>query len=249
MPVLALTGALALAGCGGSSSGSTAGRSATGSPAPSPTPSPTPTPLSASAAHALAVAVALQPADLPGYKEDKTSGGNAKAPDASDKAAQACISGSPDGHYLADVTSSDFTKGASPVSQLSVSSETQVVATAEQGSKEFATLQKPETLACLNTALSSALSAQAGGAKFTGSLKRASAATPAGADGAAAFVLDGVIAEQGVTIKLRASLELLLAGRVEVTLNQVTVGAQLLADAERDRLAAVLVTRAHAAQK
>jgi hypothetical protein len=244
--LVALSSGLASAGCGGSS-GSPAASSSTASAALSPTPAPSP--LSAAAAHALAVAAALQTADLPGYKEDKTARGNAKAPDASDKATQACISGSPDGHYLADVTSSDFTKGTSPLSQLNVSSETQVVATAEQGTKEFANLQKPDTLACLNTALSKTFSAQAGGAKFSGTLKRTSAATPTGADGVAAFVIDGVFAQQGVTIKLRAGLELLLVGRAEVALNDVTIGNQLLADTERDRLAAVLATRARAAQR
>jgi hypothetical protein len=201
------------------------------------------------AARALAVAAQLRTEDMPGFKEDKSAAGNAKAPDASDKAAQTCISGSPDGHYLADVTSSDFTKGTSPVSQLNVSSETQVVATAAQGKTEFATLQKPQTLACLNTALGGAITTEAGGAKFSGTLKRISAATPPGADGVAAFIIDGSLTQQGVTIKLQAGLELLLVGRAEASLNDISIGGQLLPDNERDRLAAALVSRARAAQK
>jgi hypothetical protein len=237
--VVAMTG---LAACGGSSSG------APGSSGTAPSPSPSPSPLDAASARHIAVAAQIVAADLPGYKEDKTSAGNAPAPTASDKAAQACISGAAAPKYLADVNSSDFAKGASPIAQLTVSSETQVLASAAQGLAEFKTLQKPETLTCLNKALTATFAAEANGGTFTGKLVRVASTTPPGADGAARFDLDGAFHVQGVSVKLQAGLELILVGRAELTFNEISLGAQRLTDAERDRLATVLVKRAKEAQ-
>jgi hypothetical protein len=237
--LVAMTG---LAACGGSSGG---GLGSSGTAA---SPSPSPSPLDAASAHRIAVAAQIVAADLPGYKEDKSPAGDAPAPTASDKAAQACISGSANPNYLADVKSSDFTKGASPVAQLTVSSETQMIANAAQGVAEFEAVQKPATLDCLNKALTKVFAAEAKGGTFTGKLVRVASTTPPGAVGAARFELDGAFHVQGVTVNLQAGMELLLVGRAEVTLNELSVGGQRLTEAERDRLRTALVKRAKEAQ-
>jgi hypothetical protein len=240
--VAALAVVLAFAAaCAGSS-----GKGATGAPA-STSPSPA-APLDAAAAHRIAVATQLTAADLPGYKEDASAAGDADQPDATDKELQACISGKADPGYLADVTSSDFTKGAGPGSELTVGSETQVVPTAEQGKQEFASLQKPETLACLNTAFNKIFSADAEGGAFKGSLQRASVSTPAGADGAAAFTIAGAYTLQGVTANVQAGLELILVGRAEITLHHFSVGGVSLTSADGARLRDALVKRGKEAQ-
>jgi hypothetical protein len=240
--------AISLAACGGSSKGSSGAAAGTSS-TPTATPTAAPSPLTTQEAHALAVAAQLQTSDLPGYKEDKSGAGNADKPDATDKQLQACISGPATPTYLADVNSSDFSKGSTPLAQVTVSSETQVVPTAEQGQQEFTTLQKPETLTCLNNALTKALSGQAQGATFSGALRRTDAAAPPGADGVQAFVLDGSFAQQGISVKLHAGLELVLVGRAELSLTSFAIGDQSLPDTERDRLMAAVVTRARDAQK
>jgi hypothetical protein len=228
--------------CGGSSGGKA---SADTSSAPSPT-APA---LDAASAHRIAVAAQITAADLPGYKEDASAAGDADAPDATDKEVQACISGVADPTYLADVTSSDFTKSAGPVSQVTLGSETQIVVTTQQGQKEFAALAKPTALTCLNTAFKKIFTAEAGGGAFTGELKRADVSTPPGADKAARFVLDGAFTVQGVTVKLKADFELFLVGRAEITLHDFAIGDLQVPEADRARLRAVLVARGRAAQK
>ncbi|MCU1591169.1 MAG: hypothetical protein JWP11_2425 [Frankiales bacterium] len=240
----ALLAVLVLAGCGGSSNGASGSPGKAGSPSAA-----AEVALDAATAHQIAAATQLKTTDLAGFKEDSSAAGDAKAPDASDKALQACISGTSDAHYLADVKSSAFAKGASPVSQLTVSSETQVVATAKQGRQEFDAIQKPATVACLNSALNKAFAAQAQGGAFTGKLTRVASTKPAGADGEARFALDGAFVAQGLTIKVQAGLELLLVGRAEMSLTTVSLGGQQLADTDRDRLRSALVQRAQEAQR
>jgi len=243
-----------LAGCGGSSddkastSPSTPASSAA-APSASPSPSPAEQPLTAAQALAIAKAVQLRTGDLSGYQEDKSAAGKADTPDAADKEAQACISGPSAAPSLADQVSSDFTRGANPLAQVQVSSETQVVATRAQAMKEFATLKKPETLACLNKAVKKIFTQDAEGGTLSGQLVRIATTTPPGSDGAARFSFQGTFAQQGITVKINAGLDLLLVGRAEITLNDITLGPQALPAAERDRLRSALVTRAQEAQR
>lgn len=233
---------LLIAGCGGSS-GSGSAKAAT-----SPSAAASEAPLTVTDAHAIAVASQVQTADLPGFTEDKKAGGDAKAPDATDKEVQACISGSQGPNYLADVNSSDFTKGAAPT-QLTVSTETQVVATSAQAKHEYDTLLKPETTTCLNAALQKAFTAQAEGGTFEGTLKRVDTTEDYGSDGAARFVLSGAFKAQGVSIQMHVDLDQLIVGRAELTLSALAIGDQPLPSADRDRILKAVVERARAAQK
>jgi hypothetical protein len=238
IPVAAATLAL-LGGCGGSSaSGASSSPSAAASEAA----------LTPAQARTIAVAAQLQASDLPGFAEDKKAAGDAEAPDATEKEVQACVSGTQAPKYLADVNSSDFTKGQVP-SQLQVSSETQVVATKAQATSEFAKLKEPATLTCLNTALKKALSSQAEGGSFTGELKRVESDEEFGSDGAARFVLDGALSAQGITIKMHVDLDQAVVDRAEITVSSLAIGQQGLPAADRDRLIRAVVDRARAAQK
>jgi hypothetical protein len=243
--IIAVALAIGLAGCGGSSGGAAGNRGNSSAASPSPSERP----LDAATAHRIAEAAQLKTADMPGYKEDAEAAGDVDAPDDSEKELQACISGTADPNYLADVGSSDFTKGSGPVSEISVGSETQVVATTAQGRQEFAVLDKPATVRCLNDAFNKGFATEVEGGTFTGTLKRIPSATPAGADGVATFVLDGEYKVQGVTVKMQFGFDLLLIGRAEVTLHHFSIGDQQLSAADRDRLRVALVTRAVAAQK
>jgi hypothetical protein len=232
--------ALLLTGCGSSSdSGAAASPSAAAAKE---------APLSAAEAHEIAVAAQLQASDLPGFTEDKSGAGDEDAPDASDKEIQACVSGAEDPKYLADVSSSDFSKGTVPA-QVLVSSETQVVATREQGQRELAALQKPETLTCLNAALKKVFAGQAQGGTFEGELKRDPSTEDFGSDGAARFALDGAFKVQGITVKMHVDLDQLLVGRAELTVTSIAVGEAPLAKADRDRIVRAVADRARAAQK
>ena len=205
-------------------------------------------PLTAAEAHEIAVAAQLQTADLPGFTEDKTAAGDEKDRDASDKEIQACVTGPEDPKYLADVSSSDFSKGTLPA-QLQVSSNVQVVPTREQGKQEFEAIDKPETLACLNTALNKAFATQVEGGTFDGELKRDPSTETYGADEAARFVLDGVFKVQGITVKMHVDLDQLLVDRAELTISSIAVGETPLSKADRDRLVHAVVDRARTAQK
>ena len=240
VPVALAAVALA-AGCGGSSASGASG-------AASPSAAASEAPLTAAQARTIATAAQLQPSDLPGYTEDKSSAGDAKAPDATEKEAQACVTGSADPHYLADVKSSDFSKGTGP-SQLQVSSETQLVATHAQGAAEFAKLDDPATLTCLNAALKKVIAAQAAGSTFEGELKRVETTDDFGSDGAARFVLDGALKAQGITVKMHIDLDQALVGRAELTVTSFAVGDTPLSSSDRDRLISAVVDRARAAQK
>ena len=237
-PVAAL--ALLLTGCGSSSDA--------GGAAASPSAAAKEAPLSATEAHEIAVAAQLQAADLPGFTEDKSAAGDEKAADSTDKEIQACVSGADDPKYLADVSSSDFSKGTLPA-QLLVSSETQVVATREQGRRELAKLQEAETLACLNTALKKVFTEQAQGGTFEGELKRDASTEDFGSDGAARFVLDGAFQVQGITVKMHVDLDQLLVGRAELTVTSLAIGEKPLPAADRDRIVRAVVDRARTAQK
>lgn len=238
-PVAALT--LLLAGCGSSSDSGGAAASSSAAAAKE-------APLSAADAHEIAVAAQLQSADLPGFAEDKSAAGDEKAADSTDKEIQACVSGAQDPTYLADVSSSDFSKGTLPA-QLLVSSETQVVATREQGKRELDKLQQAETLACLNTALEKVFTGQAQGGTFEGELKRDPSTEDFGSDGAARFVLDGAFKVQGITVKMHVDLDQLLVGRAELTVTSLAIGEKPLPQADRDRIVRAVVDRARKAQK
>jgi hypothetical protein len=232
---------LLLAGCGSSSASGAAAASSSAAAAKE-------APLTAAEAHEIAVAAQLQAADLPGFTEDKSAAGDADAPDASDKELQACVTGSAEPNYLADVSSSDFSKGTLPA-QLQASSNVQVVPTRQQGKAEFEALDKPETLACLNAALTKAFAAQVEGGTFEGQLERDPSTEDHGADEAARFALDGAFTVQGITVKMHVDLDQLLVDRAELTVSSVAIGEAPLPKAERDRLVRVVVDRARAAQK
>ena len=238
-PVAAL--ALVLTGCGSSSEPGAAA-------SPSAAAAAKEAPLSAAEARAIAVAAQLQASDLPGFAEDKSSAGDEDPADASDKEIQACVTGAEDPKYLADVSSSDFSKGTVPA-QLLVSSETQVVPTREQGKRELEALQSAETLACLNTALKKVFAGQAQGGTFEGELKRDPSTEDFGSDGAARFVLDGAFKVQGITVKMHVDLDQLLVGRAELTVTSLAIGEKPLPPADRDRIVRAVVDRARAAQK
>jgi hypothetical protein len=233
--------ALLLAGCGSSSDSGGAAASPSAAAAKE-------APLTAAEAHEIAVAAQLQAADLPGFTEDKSGAGDEKAADATDKEVQACVSGGADPKYLADVSSSDFSKGTLPA-QLLVSSETQVVATREQGRRELEKLQQAETLACLNAALKKVFTGQAQGGTFEGELKRDPTTEDFGSDGAARFVLDGAFQVQGITVKMHVDLDQLLVGRAELTVTSLAIGEKPLPAADRDRIVRAVVERARTAQK
>jgi hypothetical protein len=231
---------LVLTGCGSSSDSGSAGAA--------PSAAASEAQLTAAEAHKIAVASQVQASDLPGFTEDKTAAGAQDAPDASDKEVQACVSGGADPNYLADVSSSDFSRGKVPAS-LQVSTEAQVVATRKQGEQELAKLQEPATVTCLNNALKKVLSTQAEGGTFEGELKRVESSEDYGSDGAVRYTLDGAIKAQGITITMHVDLDQLLVDRAELTLSQFAIGEKPLSAADRDRVLKAVVDRSRAAQK
>ena len=234
-----------VAGCGGSSDSGSAGADA-GAYAPSAAPSEAP--LTAAEATKIATAAQVQAADLPGFKEDKSAAGKADAPDATDKELQACVTGGAEPKYLADVTSSDFSRGDPPAA-LQVSSETEVVATSKQGQEEFNKLKEPATTACINTALKKALAGETGGGTFDGELKRVETSDDYGSDGIVRYTLDGEIKAQGISITMRVDIDDMLVDRAEVSMISLAIGDKPLPEADRDRILKALVDRARAAQK
>ena len=238
---VAVAAVLLIAGCG-SSSGSGSAKAA------APSPSASEAPLTATEAHQIAVASQVQAADLPGFTEDKTAAGDADAPDATDKEIQACVTGAADPHYLADVSSSDFSKGTPPTA-LQVSTDTQVVATTRQGRQELAKIKEPATVSCLNAALKKGMSTQTEGGTFDGELKPVASNDDYGSDGAARYSLDGTLKAQGVSVTMHIDLDQLLVGRAELTLSSFAIGEKPLAETDRDRILKAVVDRARTAQQ
>ena len=202
--------------------------------------------ISKNGAAAVASAINLRHSDLATLKTQ--SNPLTAADRRSSAAVAACVGETPPGKDYADIQSSDFV-GPAPT-QLTISSETQILPTAALVASDLAAIRRPKALSCLESALGKALETTAPkGSTFKVSVARLPATLP-GTDGVAAVRVTVVfqIKSGSKTVTVPAYIDDVgfSLGQAEVSLNVVSTTAPPSAALET-RLAVLLVSRARAA--
>ena len=202
--------------------------------------------ISRSGAAAVASAINLRHSDAPALKQQ--SNPLTPADRQSSAAVAACIGETPPGKDYTDMQSPNFV-GPSPT-QLTISSETQILPSAALVASDLAAIRRPKALSCLKNALGKALATTAPkGSTYTVSVARLPATLP-GTDGVAAVRVIAVfrIKSGSKTVTVPAYIDDVgfAYGQAEISLNVISTTAPPSSKLETS-LAVLLVDRARAA--
>jgi hypothetical protein len=195
---------------------------------------------SKSRAMAVASAVNLRAADLPGYSATPTTS-SSQINQLSARFA-ACAGESPAGAALADVSSDQFALG-SGLRTVQFSSEVRVLPSQSSVARDLAAIRSDKARACIQRVFPAAVN-QAGGAQLRAQIASVRAPAP-GADGSYGYRVTIAVRAAGATFTVLVGELGAAVGKLEVTLNDFSIGTPITAATER-HLFSLLVSRAAA---